>query len=204
MSIMPATFKVPFGEGQADRLAAENMTVTFSRARDNAKVSERSTSFHELYTRFAAEVYRFAYWLTGNVHDANDLTAETFARVWMATEEPRLESVKAYLFTIARNLYRKEWRRAKRQELLDETMPDPAATPDATAVSREECRHALEALQKLPELDRAVLLMRAEEDLSYEDIAAATGMSATAARVRVFRARQKLLQLVNPNLEEAL
>jgi DNA-directed RNA polymerase specialized sigma24 family protein len=46
--------------------------------------------------------------------------------------------------------------------------------------------------------------MRAEEDLSYEDIAAATGMSATAARVRVFRARQKLLQLVNPNLEEAI
>jgi RNA polymerase sigma-70 factor, ECF subfamily len=60
----------------------------------------RQTTFHELYSRYAADVYRFAHWLTGNPDDAKDITSETFVRAWTAPEEPRMETVKAYLFTI--------------------------------------------------------------------------------------------------------
>jgi Sigma-70 region 2 len=66
----------------------------------------RQTTFHELYSRYAEDVYRFALWLTGNPDDAKDITSETFVRAWTAPEEPRMETVKAYLFTIARNLVR--------------------------------------------------------------------------------------------------
>jgi RNA polymerase sigma-70 factor (ECF subfamily) len=198
-----AISKASTGRGAFDARPDENLAVTFPRPSDNVGVSVRTTNFHELYERYAGDVYRFAYWLSGNHHDASDLTSETFARVWTAATEPRTESVKAYLFTIARNLHRKQWRLAARQDELDEMMPDTAAAPDAAAVRNDELERTFAALQQLPELDRTLLLLRAEEDLSYDDIAAATGLSSAAARVRVFRARAALLNLLKTETGES-
>ena len=184
-----------------DRFAGPG-AVTFSLRRDRIGMGQSPITFHELYSRYAGDVYRFAHWLSGNPHDAQDITAETFVRAWTAPEEPRLESVKAYLFAIARNLHRKQWRRASRQEALDEAMPDPATHPDEAAVNRDEFQRTLAAVHALPEMDRTVLLLRAEEDLSYKDIAAVTGLSVTAAKVKVFRARTKLSVLLQPETEE--
>jgi RNA polymerase sigma-70 factor (ECF subfamily) len=164
----------------------------------------RPTTFHELYNRYAGDVYRFAHWLTGNPHDARDITSETFVRAWTAPEEPRMETVKAYLFAIARNLHRKQWRRQSRFDVLDEAMPDRAAQPDEAAVNQDEFQRTMEAVHALPEIDRTVMLLRAEEELSYDDIAAATGLSAAAVRVRVFRARAKLAALLHPKKKEEL
>src|SRR5258705_4810560 len=103
-------------------------------------------TFHELYSRYAEDVYRFAHWLSGNPDDAQDITSETFVRAWTAPEEPRMETVKAYLFTIARNLHRKQWRRQSRLEALDEAMPGQVVQPDEAAVTQEEFRRTLEAV----------------------------------------------------------
>jgi RNA polymerase sigma factor (sigma-70 family) len=168
-------------------------------------VTVKPTTFHELYDRYAGEVYRFAHWSTGNADDARDITSETFVRVWTADEELRMASVKAYLFAIARNLHRKQWRRQSRHVVLDEAIhdtPDPAASPAEAAANQEDLLRAFETMQKLPELDRTILLLRADGELSYEDIAAATGLSVTAAKVRVFRARAKLAALLNPKPKE--
>jgi len=189
------------GAESGDRFAAPG-PVTFSPLRDSIGIGQSSITFHELYSRYAGDVYRFAQWLSGNPHDAHDITAETFVRAWTAPEEPRLESVKAYLFAIARNLHRKQWRRASRHEALDETMPDPATRPDDAAANRDEFERTLAAVHALPEIDRTVLLLRAEEDLSYQDIAAVTGLSVTAAKVKVFRARAKLSALLQPETKE--
>ena len=162
----------------------------------------RTTTFHELYSRYAEDVYRFAHWLTGNADEARDITAETFVRAWTAPEEPRLATVKAYLFTIARNLHRKQWRRQSRLEVLDETMPDRAAQPDEAAAGQDEFRRTWKAVHALPEIDRTVLLRRAEQEMSYEDIAATTGLSVAAAKVKVFRARAKLAAILNPQPKE--
>ena len=144
----------------------------------------------------------FAHWLTGNPDDAQDITSETFVRAWTAPEEPRMETVKAYLFTIARNLHRKQWRRRSRLEVLDESLPGQAVQPDEAAVNQDEFRRTLEAVHALAEIDRTVLLLRAEQELSYEDIAAVTGLSVAAAKVKVFRARAKLAALLHPNTGE--
>jgi RNA polymerase sigma-70 factor (ECF subfamily) len=162
----------------------------------------RQTTFHALYSQYAADVYRFAHWLTGNPDDAQDITSETFVRAWTAPEEPRMETVKAYLFTIARNLHRKQWRRQSRLEGLDEAMPGQTVQPDEAAVNQEEFRRTLKAVHALPEIDRTVLLLRAEQELSYEDIAAVTGLSIAAAKVKVFRARAKLAEILNPKTGE--
>jgi RNA polymerase sigma-70 factor (ECF subfamily) len=161
-------------------------------------VNDGPTTFHDLYDRYANDVYRFAYWLAGNPHDARDITSETFVRAWTAANDPKTTTVKAYLFTIARNLHRKQWRRQSRLAELQETLPDPSIRPDEAAAQREEFDRTLTAMQTLPELDRTVLLMRAEEGLPYEDIAVATGLSVAAAKVRVFRARARLASLLKP------
>ena len=171
---------------------APGLSIACADLRDSAAMNARATTFHELYVKYADDVYRFAHWLSGNPDDARDITSETFVRAFTGANEPRLESVKAYLFTIARNLHRKQWRRASRQEPLDETMPDPATAPDEAAANRDEFRRTMTALQTLPEMDRTVLLLRAAVGLSYDDISAVTGLSVVAAKVKVFRARAKL------------
>src|ERR1051326_8129710 len=128
-------------------------------------------TFHELYSRYAEDVYRFAHWLSGNPEIAKDITSETFVRAWTAPDEPRMETVKAYLFAIARNLHRKQWRRDSRKEIVDETIADTRPSPDEVAVQNEDYQRTVEAMKALPEIDQTVLLMRAEEDLSYRDIA---------------------------------
>jgi RNA polymerase sigma-70 factor (ECF subfamily) len=87
---------------------------------------------------------------------------------------------------------------------LDEATPDQSPSPDEAMVRNEEYRRTFEAMKELPEIDRTVLLLRAEEDLSYQDIAAATGLSAVAAKVKVFRARAKLTALLKPKIGERI
>ena len=62
-------------------------------------------NFKDLYESYAAEVYRFAIWLAGDSSEAEDITSETFIRAWAHNSEICTETLKAYLFTIARNIY---------------------------------------------------------------------------------------------------
>src|SRR5262249_53707810 len=133
----------------------------------------------ELYTRHAADVFRFALYLSGNRAEAEDLTSETFVRAWTGPETIRVETVKGYLFTIARNLYLQSFRRRRREVELDAaveaTIPDPSGGPAAAAEEGSELRAVLAALQKLSESDRAALLMRAIHEMSYDEIARSLG-----------------------------
>ena len=154
--------------------------------------------FHELYTRYAADVHRFALFLSGDRALADDITSETFLRAWSASAPIREATVKGYLFTIARNVFLHELRGVRKRDELPEELPSPAASPAERAESRSSLGAVLEALRTLPELDRSALLFRAEDEMSYEEIGRALGLSAGAARVRVHRARMKLLTLI-PN-----
>jgi len=153
------------------------------------------TDLAALYTRYAADVLRFVLYLSGNREDAADITSETFVRAWTSPEPIRMATVKGYLFTIARNLYLQGLRRGRRQVPLPEELLDPAAGPAARAERRSEMEVALAGLQRLAELDRAALLMRAVDELPYEEIARALGLTPAATRVRVHRARRQLIAL---------
>jgi len=152
--------------------------------------------FHRIYEQYSADIFKFSYWLTGNETEARDLVAETFVRAWVSDTEPQVESVKAYLCTIARNLFLQGLRNKKRRAEFPNDLQDPSPRPDEAAMARSDLEHTMKALRTLPELDRSVLIMRAEEEMSYEEIARATGLSVPAAKVRVCRARAKLHQLL--------
>ena len=70
-------------------------------------------SFEDLYESYAAEVYRFALWLAGDGCRAEDITSETLIRAWVRNDTIRTETLKAYLFTIARNVYLEQDRKKK-------------------------------------------------------------------------------------------
>ena len=154
-------------------------------------------TFNQLYHAYAKDVHRFAFWLCGDTDEANDITLETFERAWLADSEIRTETVKAYLFTIARNRFLYKQKRYKRHTSLNEAMPDTAIALETRTEHQSELQLTLEAMQLLPEIDRTVLILRAEEGLSYEEIARTTGLTVVAAKVKVFRARAKLVSLLS-------
>jgi RNA polymerase sigma-70 factor (ECF subfamily) len=151
--------------------------------------------FETLYRRYAPDVYRFALFLCGRPEQADDIAAETFVRAWTSPEPIRVATVKAYLFTIARNLYRADVRQNARHEELADMADRAASGPEAASIARIDLDRVLAHLQQLPEIDRAVLLMRAENGMSYEEIAAALGISIGAAKVKAHRARARLADM---------
>lgn len=152
-------------------------------------------SFHDLYQQYAGEVYRFAFWLAGNGTEADDITSETFVRAWVRRERIRTATVKAYLFTIARNYFLEGQRKGKRMVELDETQPDKNPTPDQMVADRIMLHAVMTAIQKLPETDRTVFLLRVQHGLAYAEIAHITNLSLSAVKVKVHRVRLKLAAL---------
>ena len=151
-------------------------------------------TFQDWYESYAGQVYRFAFWLAGDSFEAEDITSETFIRAWVNHDTIRTETLKAYLFTIARNIYLEQQRKRKRQVALEDIYPDPAPGPDKLTEAQSELRRAQRFLQMLPEMDRAAFILRVQHELPYAEIARVLGLSTVAAKVKVHRARVKLLQ----------
>jgi len=160
--------------------------------RSRPEVAEPLIDLASLYREYAADVRRFALYLSGDAALADDLVSEVFVRVWTARDRVDLTTVRAYLFAIARNLFLKHRRDQSRRRPLDERMAADEPDPEHRMASVSDWQAVLAALAKLPDIDRAALLMRADEGLPYEEIAAALGISTTAAKVKVHRSRLKL------------
>ena len=152
------------------------------------------TDIENLYGRYAGDVRRFALYLCGDAVMADEITSDTFVRAWMAAGRIRQPTVKSYLFTIARNAYTDLLRRAARHRQLDENMFDTRISAQTQMEQTAEVRAVLVALQQLPEMDRTVLLMRALDEMPYEEIAETLGISVVTAKVKVHRERLKLMQ----------
>jgi RNA polymerase sigma-70 factor (ECF subfamily) len=152
------------------------------------------TDIEKLYDRYAGDVRRFALYLCGDAVMADEITSDTFTRVWMVRDRIRQPTVKSYLFVIARNAHTDLLRRDARHTELDENMPDSRISAQTQMEQSAEVRAVLAALQELPEIDRTVLLMRALDEIPYEEIAATLGIPVVTAKVKVHRARQKLMQ----------
>ena len=152
------------------------------------------TDIENLYERYAGHVRRFALYLCGDLVMADEITSDTFVRAWMAAGRIRQPTVKSYLFAIARNLYTDLLRRGARHTPLDENMPERRISAQTQMELSTEVRAVLAALQQLPEMDRTVLLMRALDEMPYEEIAETLGIPVVTAKVKVHRARLKLMQ----------
>jgi RNA polymerase sigma-70 factor (ECF subfamily) len=145
--------------------------------------------FHELNERHWRDVYRLALFLSGNPAQAEDLTSDTFMRAWNARGSIREATLRAYLLTITRNL----WRDVKRREwrlvpLEDAGVPSIEARGDTLV----DLGWTTRQLELVAGGDGTALLLHARDGLSSEEIARRLDISVGAVKSRVFRARQAL------------
>jgi RNA polymerase sigma-70 factor (ECF subfamily) len=161
----------------------------------NLRIYQRNLmiNFQNLYESYATEVYRFSLWLAGDSSEAEDITSETFIRAWANNSKIRTETLKAYLFTISRNVYLERKRKRKRQVVLEDIYPDPAPGPDKLTESQLQLQRVQKVLQTFPEIDRAAFVLRVQHELPYDEISRVLELSPTAAKVKVYRVRKKLI-----------
>lgn len=152
-------------------------------------------NFQTLYKSNAPDVYRFALWLCGDLSEAEDITSETFTRAWVHNSKIRTETLKAYLFKIARNIYLQNLRKRKYHTVLDDVYPDPAPGPDKRNESYRKLQEVRIIIQVLPEIDRSAFILRVQYELSYQEIARVLHISLASAKVKVYRVRKKLVEI---------
>jgi RNA polymerase sigma-70 factor, ECF subfamily len=153
------------------------------------------SAIEDLYRTHAADIRRFALWLCGDPAEADDILSETFVRAWAGADGIRAATARAYLFTIARNLYLQRRRRRAREQRIDGRLVDPGPDALRRVEDTEQLDRILHAMIDLPESDRSALWMRVEGEMSYQEIAQALGISVAAARVKVCRSRIRLAEL---------
>jgi len=161
-------------------------------------------AFETLIGRYQNPVISFLYRYVGAFHLAQDLAQEVFLRVFQAapTFRPRAR-VSSWIFKIAYNLAANELKRRKRMDGLNARMSAegrhfPASSPpgDAAVENRELEEQLMAAVGRLPENQRAALLLKINEGLSYLEISTVLGVSVASVESLLFRARSRLKQLM--------
>ncbi|MBB2993491.1 RNA polymerase sigma-70 factor (ECF subfamily) [Mycolicibacterium iranicum] len=175
---------------QTDELTG---TAVFDATGDKAAMP----SWDELVRQHADRVYRLAYRLSGNQHDAEDLTQETFIRVFRSVQNYQPGTFEGWLHRITTNLFLDMVRRRGRIRM--EALPEdydrvPADEPNPEQIYHDsrlgpDLQAALDSLA--PEFRAAVVLCDIE-GLSYEEIGATLGVKLGTVRSRIHRGRQAL------------
>jgi RNA polymerase sigma-70 factor (ECF subfamily) len=160
-------------------------------------------AFARLVERYGDRLYRWLYHLTRDRHKAEDLVQETFLKVLGALGSFRPGSnFRAWLFRIGHNNF-VNLKRAERRTgapLPDDATGTELGGPVIAAVDREAIRVVGRAVEELPLEFREALTLRFEEEMSFREIAAVMGITEETARWRVFKARQKLVKMLPPEV----
>jgi RNA polymerase sigma-70 factor (ECF subfamily) len=162
-------------------------------------------AFDELVRVTSRDTYTLAFRLVGNEEDARDVVQEAYLRAYKGIGKFRGEAqFSTWMYRITANCantHLNKRRKHRHDELNDESpYPDtnPERDPQATVVASSLRDRLTGALDELPPKLRAVVVLRDVYDLPHEAIAAELGISETAAKVRLHRARRKLREAVFP------
>ena len=166
-------------------------------------------AYRELVRRYQRAVYSVAFRMVRSAEDAEDLTQETFVRVFKALDRyDPARPFQAWLFTITSRLSIDHIRRRRmktvplfRSEPGSEEehaveLEDQGLLPDQLAVHSEEERGVRDLIDTLPPHYRIVVLLRHQQDLSYEEIAEMLHLPLGTVKARIHRARALLKQRI--------
>jgi RNA polymerase sigma-70 factor, ECF subfamily len=155
-------------------------------------------SWEDVVRTHSARVYRLAYRLTGDPHEAEDLTQEVFVRVFRSLSSYTPGTFEGWLHRITTNLFLDTVRRKQRirfdalaedaAERLASREPTPSQVYDDTHLDSDVAA----ALEALPADFRAAVVLCDIEGLSYEEIAATLGVKLGTVRSRIHRGRAAL------------
>ncbi len=165
--------------------------------------SEKKTSdraFAELYNRLSPRVYAYCRRFLGNKEEAQDVFQEVFVRFFNSTKQKReMTNVPAFILRIARNLCVN----AKRNERVNISYEDYMYIHDDDRDEKDELLNLIKkAIDLLPEDYREVFILREYDGMTYNDIAEITGESLSNVKVRIYRAKQKIREILQPYMKE--
>jgi len=159
-------------------------------------------TFQHIYASYNGALYRYLVKRTGNENDAADLAQEAFIRLYEKKVNP--ETAASWLYTTGYRLFVDHWRKKRKAKLISyESIPEMSRleqhcqlSPEHAAIGNELCAEIREAMQQLRPRDRKVLLLLAQRDCSYREIAEKIGISENAAKIVVHRARKRMRELM--------
>lgn len=160
--------------------------------------SEMEQSFLTLYDQFAEPIFRHCYFRVSSREVAEDLTQESFMRVWnYLAKGMTIDNPKAFLYRIAGNLVIDYYRKKKDASLeaLSEEGFNPVGDDAISILNYATGQHMLSLIEKMEPLYREVLVLRYVDDLSLSQIAKIVGESENVVSVRIHRAIEKLKKL---------
>ncbi len=162
-------------------------------------------AFGELYDRHVVRVYRHIYYMVGNAAEAEDLTAQAFLRAWEAIERYQVRGAPfvSWLLRIAHNLGVSYLRSKRDSSELHDGIVDTKERRDPEWSYQQTAEEELvrEAILKLREEQRQVIILRFIEDLDYKEVAEIIGKSVAAIRViqhRALNSLRKQMKLLDP------
>ena len=152
-------------------------------------VAEYNLSVNE----YADRLYRFVLKNIRNESTAQDLVQDTYEKLWVKHENVSFAKVRSYLFTAAYHTLIDHTRKTRNEVMLDEiTTMEVFETPEKFDLKQ----NLEEAFEKLPDIQRSVILLRDYEGYSYEEIGEITGLSESQVKVYIYRGRLALRKLI--------
>ncbi len=152
-------------------------------------------AFEELVRRYQSSIYRVALRMLGSRADAQDAAQETFVRAWRALPRFRHDSaISTWLYQIVTRRALDKIASRRTTGTLDELELEAGPDPAQAAEHHERLRAVTRAIANLPPEQRAALVLREFEGLSYQDVAQVLGASVPAIKTRIHRARLTVIQ----------
>ncbi len=166
-------------------------------------------AFSVIVTRYRERIHQFIFRYTKNHLDSEDLVQETFLRVFRSRNSyERIARFSTWLFTIARNLIRNQYKRSQRMQMVSLTqtddhdqemtidLPDTGISVDEQLHLSMTMAHLQKSLDAIPADFRDVLVMRDVQQLTYEEIMEVTRLPMGTVKSRINRGRARLHELM--------
>jgi RNA polymerase sigma-70 factor (ECF subfamily) len=175
---------------------------TEERSLVNRSLAGDQAAFADLMQRYAGAIYALAYRMLGSAHDAEDASQEIFLRAYTnLASYDQSRRFSTWLLTIGSNYCIDRLRRRRFAWLtLDDIapiLPSDDRGPDDAAIDHETRDAVQRALAELPEHYRQITVLRYWHDLSYDEIARATGLNESTIKTRLHRARRMLAEAID-------
>jgi RNA polymerase sigma-70 factor (ECF subfamily) len=149
--------------------------------------------YNDCVTQYADNVFRFIVKNLRHEEDARDVVQTAFEKLWRNREEVDGAKSKSYLFTVAYNTMIDHLRKVKRIQLKEDFKDDTRVSNKQVNNTKEILRNALE---RLSETQRSLVMLKDYEGYSYEEIGKIMGLSESQVKVYLHRARLQLKEYI--------
>lgn len=166
--------------------------------------AESEAAFTEMYNRYARRIHAYCYRILSNAEDAEDAFQETFLRFHRTVKSGGvMTNVSGLIFTIARNLCI-NMKKKNTRWASDPVEHDTLSDRDETYEKKELLELIKTALELINADYREAFVLREYNGLSYREIAALLDITVSTAKIRVFRAKEKIREVLEPYLKDIL